>query len=222
MKSSNYDGILSQITAKEEAEKLLSHMQSIPMDNGFIKIQQDKLNEINRVLNGNLDKMEAECIRLEGNLAEANQVVNDKRAFEVQIKNQVQQTEKSLKEAISKNQELDLKINTSGSELTNLTQEKQTLIADKLNLVSNMNDQQKHFVLTKARANQDVTIEGLILNSGFNEQEYLASQQQEQQPDELEDIFAQQLNINPEIQQEHHEVNVQPTGEHHVDTSLFS
>jgi hypothetical protein len=76
-----------------------------------------------------------------------------------------------------------------------------------------MNDQQKYFVLTKARDNQNITIEGLILNSGFNEQEYLASQQQEQQPGELEDIFAQQLGINQEIQQEHHEVDVQPTGE---------
>ena len=108
---------------------------------------------------------------------------------------------------------MNLKINTSENEFTNLTQERQTLIADKLNLVGNMNDQQKYFVLTKARANQDITIEGLILNSGFNEQEYLASQQQEQQPGELEDIFAQQLGINQEIQQEHHEVDVQPTGE---------
>ena len=212
MKSSNYNGILSQIEQVEATKKTISTLTELsaqqPNAYQFIAIAQDKLNKDSQVLNRNLDKMEAECIRLEGNLAEANKVVNEKRAFEAQIKNQVQQTEKTLKEAISKNQELDLKINTSESELANLTQERQTLITDKLNLVSNMNDQQKYFVLTKARANQDITIEGLILNSGFNEQEYLSSQQQEQ-PDELEDIFAQQLGVNKEIYEECKEVSVQ-------------
>ncbi len=76
--------------------------------------------------------------------------------------------------------------------MTDLTREKQTLIADKLNLISNMNDQQKYFVLTKARDDQDTTIVDLIVNSGFNEQEYVTAQQSEPIED-LEDIFAIQL-----------------------------
>ena len=45
MKSSNYDGILSQITAKEEVEKALSVMQPVLYrEPQLLKIQQDKVN----------------------------------------------------------------------------------------------------------------------------------------------------------------------------------
>lgn len=40
--------------------------------------------------------------------------------------------------------------------------------------------------------------------------------------DVVDELVGQMNNINHEIQQEHQEVDVQPTGEHHVDTSMFS
>ena len=203
MKASNYDGIASQLAQKEQEEKTIEALRSLhdqPNAQVFINVGQQRLDGINSVLTSNFAMMEASCSRLEQSLANATKVVNEKRSFESGIRNQVKQTEKTLKETISKNQELDLKISASKNEFSTLTQEKQTIISDKLSLIDSMNDQQKYFILTKAKANQDITIESLIINSGFNEQEYLAAQQQEQ-TDELEDIFAEQLNVNQESEE---------------------
>jgi hypothetical protein len=203
MKASNYNSIASQLADKEKAEKLIATLGSMhdqPNARVFIAPAQENLNRINQVLTSNFAMMEASCSRLEQSLANATKVVNEKRSFEAGIRNQIKQTEKTLKETISKNQELDLKISASENKFSTLTQEKQTIISDKLSLIGSMNDQQKYFVLIKAKANQDITIEGLIINAGFNEQEYLAAQQQEQ-TDELEDIFAEQLNVNQESEE---------------------
>lgn len=203
MKASNYNSIASQLADKEKTEKLIATLGSMhnqPNAHVFIAPAQKNLNAINQVLTSNFAMMESSCSRLEQNLANATKVVNEKRSFEAGISSTIKQTEKTLKETISKNQELDLKISASKNEFSTLTQEKQTIISDKLSLIDSMNDQQKYFILTKAKANQDITIESLIINSGFNEQEYLAAQQQEQ-TDELEDIFAEQLNVNQESEE---------------------
>lgn len=198
MKASNYDGIASQLADKEKTEKLIATLGSMhdqPNARVFIAPAQENLNRINQVLTSNFAMMEASCSRLEQSLANATKVVNEKRSFEAGIRNQVKQTEKTLKETTSKNQELNLKINTSKNELSLLTQEKQTIIADKSNLVSSMNDQQKFFVLKKAQHNQDIEIIDLLISSGFNEQTYLSlhNAQDEIQivgeQDEVPDVF---------------------------------
>ena len=201
MKASNYDGIASQLAQKEQEEKTIEALRSLhDQPNGhnaqvFINVGQQRLDGINSVLTSNFAMMEASCSRLEQSLANATKVVNEKRSFEAGIRNQVKQTEKTLKETTSKNQELNLKINTSKNELSLLTQEKQTIIADKSNLVSSMNDQQKFFVLKKAQHNQDIEIIDLLISSGFNEQTYLSlhNAQDEIQivgeQDEVPDVF---------------------------------
>lgn len=198
MKASNYDGIASQLAQKEQEEKTIEALRSLhvqPNAQVFINVGQQRLDGINSVLTSNFAMMEASCSRLEQSLANATKVVNEKRSFEAGIRNQIKQTEKTLKETISKNQELNLKINTSKNELSLLTQEKQTIIADKSNLVSSMNDQQKFFVLKKAQHNQDIEIIDLLISSGFNEQTYLSlhNAQDEIQivgeQDEIPDVF---------------------------------
>lgn len=198
MKASNYDGIASQLAQKEQEEKTIEALRSLhdqPNAQVFINVGQQRLDGINQVLTSNFAMMEASCSRLEQSLANATKVVNEKRSFEAGIRNQIKQTEKTLKETISKNQELNLKINTSKNELSLLTQEKQTIIADKSNLVSSMNDQQKFFVLKKAQHNQDIEIIDLLISSGFNEQTYLSlhNAQDEIQivgeQDEIPDVF---------------------------------
>lgn len=198
MKASNYDGIASQLAQKEQEEKTIEALRSLhdqPNAQVFINVGQQRLDGINQVLTSNFAMMEASCSRLEQSLANATKVVNEKRSFEAGIRNQIKQTEKTLKETISKNQELNLKINTSKNELSLLTQEKQTIIADKSNLVSSMNDQQKFFVLKKAQHNQDIEIIDLLISSGFNEQTYLSlhNAQDEIQivgeQDEVPDVF---------------------------------
>jgi hypothetical protein len=198
MRQNHYDGIASQLAQKEQEEKTIEALRSLhdqPNAQVFINVGQQRLDGINSVLTSNFAMMEASCSRLEQSLANATKVVNEKRSFEAGIRNQVKQTEKTLKETTSKNQELNLKINTSKNELSLLTQEKQTIIADKSNLVSSMNDQQKFFVLKKAQHNQDIEIIDLLISSGFNEQTYLSlhNAQDEIQivgeQDEVPDVF---------------------------------
>ena len=119
--------------------------------------------------------MESRCSQLEQELANATEIVNDKRSYETKIRKQVEDREKSLKEIVSKNQELQVKIVESETELSTLTQKKKKIINDKLALVGSMNDEQKFFVLKKAKNNNNTEIIDLLLGSGFDEQTYLDS-----------------------------------------------
>ena len=119
--------------------------------------------------------MESRCSQLEQELANATEIINDKRSYETKIRKQVEDREKSLKEIVSKNQELQVKIVESETELSTLTQKKKKIINDKLALVGSMNDEQKFFVLKKAKNNSNTEIIDLLLASGFDEQTYLDS-----------------------------------------------
>ena len=126
-------------------------------------------------MNKNFAIMESRCSQLEQELANATEIVNDKRSYETKIRKQVEDREKSLKEIVSKNQELQVKIVESETELSTLTQKKKKIINDKLALVGSMNDEQKFFVLKKAKNNNNTEIIDLLLGSGFDEQTYLDS-----------------------------------------------
>ncbi len=199
MKQSNYDGIASQLAEKTGKEQLIATLRSMPNPNAavFIATAQQQLNEINRVLNGNFVLMEASCSQLEKTLSFATSVVVEKRSYEIKALNQIKQTEASLKESSSKNKELDLKILESKAELTSLNQGMELLARAKTDLVSNMSDQQKIFVLEKARSNGDMAIVDLVRLSGFDEQAYLNSHTHEQdepqlsgQHDQEQDVFS--------------------------------
>jgi small-conductance mechanosensitive channel len=198
MEASEYNFIASQIEEKEQKEELiatLSSMHDTPNAQAYVPAARENFNKINQAVNKNFAIMESRCSQLEQKLANATEIVNDKRSYETKIRKQVEDTEKSLKEIVSKNQELQVKIVESETELSTLTQKKKKIINDKLALVGSMNDEQKYFVLKKAKNNNNTEIIDLLLGSGFDEQTYLDSIHIENeteivgQTDELPDLL---------------------------------
>jgi chromosome segregation ATPase len=190
MNTNNYNAILSQIVNKENHEVLITKLSVMPNGQALIPTTQNTINSLNQTINSNIGLIESRCSKLEQVLVNATKSVNDGRSYVVSISNQIKRTESSLKEILSKNKELDLKITASRTELSDLTQEVQSVSSTKSDIISNMSDKQKFFVLKKAQDNLNQKIIDLVINSGFDEQDYLNNEVEiNGENEEVADIF---------------------------------
>jgi predicted nuclease with TOPRIM domain len=114
---------------------------------------------------------------LRNTLKSATSSTNQKTSAYSGAINYYKSTQEALKESISKNKELALKITESQSEIVALQQELPNAIQEKKTLVSNMNDEQKAFILDKARTDKNEVIIQLIMDYGFDEEDYQNQQE---------------------------------------------
>lgn len=145
------------------------------------------LRRINQELPDLFKALEVERSQLERDLANITREVASKRA-EVQ---QLTAVEAELTEAISRSAELDAQITASRAELETATQTKETLLSDKMALISSMSDDQKFFILTKAQEDSNAEIIDLLHSTGFDENAYQEQRAEAMgDTDEIPDVFA--------------------------------
>jgi hypothetical protein len=188
----NYDAISHQILEKKRLETIVVEKRH-SLNSSLWSTRE--IPKVNQLINNNFQSNEEKCKQLEKKLSDVTSEVNNNIYTYNNINNNVVIQNNYLKETLSKNEELDLKITASKKELSDLKQEIQVTSDAKSDIFDKMSDKQKFFVLKKAQDNLNQEIIDLVINSGFDEQAYINLQNVNNeieisgQFDEVEDVF---------------------------------